>query len=198
MNVTKILGLLTLSGLVACTAGHSATTSDWARTYDQFEPSGPPAPRDADTVVLRQATSVEELLYEPQYGDYSIIGQARYVAPVEPEKAWPDPEAQILPHAANRGADVVRWSWRKVAEATYDQPATYEYLAVYYREPYPWPAKLSFVNAGPNRPNNAVIVDAPVDSMGFDDPFDATTDGFEPGVLDDQLLLELDLENDLD
>ena len=194
MNATKTLGLLAcagLAGLGACTKSNMFTTSDWARSYDSFEPYRA-VPVEEDAVTFEEARSVEELKFEPQLADYTIIGQANWTSPVVPEEAWPNPDRDIRPHAATRGADPFAGRGAKpLRQRPSGRPRTSTSRSTTGNE-YPWPPALEFVN-GPQWRNTttqyASVPTAPVTAVD--------TIEYVEVPLSDEMIFETEL-SDLD
>lgn len=75
----------------------------------------------------------DTLTMNPQIDGVACIGMTRFKTYGQLEGFESDPDRTLRPHAAEKGAQLVRWAMREVAPAERNIPAQWEYIAVYYR-----------------------------------------------------------------
>lgn len=75
----------------------------------------------------------DTLTMSPQIDGVACIGTTRFKSYGQLATFESDPDRTLRPHAAEKGAELVRWAVREVAPADRNIDAQWEYVAVYYR-----------------------------------------------------------------
>jgi hypothetical protein len=130
LPAAAVLVVIAGSGLLVA-GGCSHDVGGWRMHYDSLT--------DArfDRVTKEEVQIVsgdfDTLTMNPQIDGVACIGTTRFKTYGQLASFESDPDRTIRPHAAEKGAQLVRWGMREVAPAEKNTPAQWEYVAVYYR-----------------------------------------------------------------